>query len=76
MAQAFKVGDVVRLKSDGPKMTVIYISEDGTTISCTWFVSSGSKPETGSFPAEALEVVTESSEPLQTRANTGRPRRT
>jgi uncharacterized protein YodC (DUF2158 family) len=49
----FKVGDIVRLKSGGPPMTVSSIgsvmSED---IGCQWF--SGRKMESGYFPAASL----------------------
>ena len=31
----FKEGDVVRLKSDGPKMTVVGVNQ--TTVQCTFF---------------------------------------
>jgi len=73
MTDTFQVGDVVRLKSGGPKMTVTVIGDIyGTpTIWCVWFVST--KQETGSFPPNAIEPAIE--EPvgnLQTRANTGR----
>ena len=55
---AYKVGDLVQLKSGGPKMTVIdppgdYV-EDYTTV---WFA--GAKRETGRFPEEALIQVVE-----------------
>jgi uncharacterized protein YodC (DUF2158 family) len=53
MAQ-FKVGDVVRLKSGGPPMTVAIPGED---IYCHWFL--GSQQQHGSFPPEALELVEE-----------------
>ncbi len=32
----FKAGDVVILKSGGPNMTVVSISEDGSIVYCTW----------------------------------------
>jgi uncharacterized protein YodC (DUF2158 family) len=35
MSNAFQVGDVVRLKSGGPDMTVQSIDSDG--LYCTWF---------------------------------------
>jgi uncharacterized protein YodC (DUF2158 family) len=37
MAQ-FEVGDVVRLRSGGPKMTVQEVIEIGGNIRCQWFV--------------------------------------
>ena len=41
MATNFKVGDTVRLKSTGPKMTITEITpvmgSDNVTIKCTWF---------------------------------------
>lgn len=49
----FKVGDVVRLKSGGPAMTVTGTSDTGWVI-CHWFVDEKSKAESGSFPPEAL----------------------
>lgn len=63
----FQVGDVVRLKSGGPKMTVTQVGANATTrlssVWCTWFVST--KQEEGTFPVEAVEAVIESAEPLQ-----------
>ncbi|MDD5219585.1 MAG: DUF2158 domain-containing protein [Candidatus Bipolaricaulis sp.] len=35
--QQFKVGDLVMLKSGGPKMTVSAISPNGAAIECMWF---------------------------------------
>ena len=51
--EKFKVGDVVILKSGGPKMTVEDV-EAGDTIVCQWFIT-GQKLEYGSFPADSLE---------------------
>lgn len=51
MAQ-FKIGDVVQLKSGGPRMTVAEIYGDGD-LGCVWFV--GTKQEAGTFPPEALQ---------------------
>lgn len=51
-------GDVVRLKSGGPKMTVIReltIREGiGTVWECSWFVDL-KEVKTGEFPAVTLE---------------------
>jgi uncharacterized protein YodC (DUF2158 family) len=43
----FKVGDVVRLKSGSPKITVVEV--DGERVTCVWFGLEG-KRETGTFP--------------------------
>jgi uncharacterized protein YodC (DUF2158 family) len=53
----FKVGDVVQLKSGGPKMTVIVAADDNITgnVATAWFV--GDKQESGEFPAEALRAA-------------------
>ncbi len=51
--EKFKVGDVVILKSGGPKMTVEDV-EGRDTIVCQWFGDS-KKLEYGSFPADSLE---------------------
>ena len=54
----FKVGDLVRLKSGGPTMTVSQVPTDegygpGTTYSCIWF--SGAKDNRATFRPEVLE---------------------
>ena len=50
----FKVGDLAKLKSGGPTMTVSGVDNFGirTIIRCTWFADS--KKEQGEFPLEAL----------------------
>ncbi len=60
----FKVGDIVQLKSGGPKMTVSEIYKDGT-YGCSWFV--GTDLKEASFSANALEPYEEKS----TRAQVG-----
>lgn len=54
MSGQLVVGDVVRLKSGGPVMTVTTVGEHyGTpTIWCTWFDQKGS--QNGTFPPAAL----------------------
>ena len=47
----WKVGDVVRLKSGGPVMTVHRVTSEGTC-ECTWFVNDEPKYET--FVPETL----------------------
>jgi uncharacterized protein YodC (DUF2158 family) len=51
-----KKGDVVQLKSGGPKMTIVDIHSDGD-IRCKWF--EGSKVNEDSFPPYALNKVPE-----------------
>ena len=55
--KTFKVGDIVQLKSGGPKMTV---NDPGTVsdeIHCQWFA--GSKLDKGYFPKDSLVKVEE-----------------
>jgi uncharacterized protein YodC (DUF2158 family) len=57
---AYKVGDLVQLKSGGPKMTVTGVPTSGYAdphYSTSWFA--GSKNEHGLFPEEALMLATE-----------------
>jgi uncharacterized protein YodC (DUF2158 family) len=61
MSQYFKSGDVVRIKSGGPLMTVIgpIVNEfdaDGSVLaySCCWFVGQG-KFRSGIFYQDTLE---------------------
>ena len=57
-----QVGSVVRLKSGGPKMSVMFISEGGVIggtaedeIHCKWF--NGNDVKEDHFHPESLEVV-------------------
>jgi uncharacterized protein YodC (DUF2158 family) len=56
-----KTGDVVRLKSGGPKMTIDSIDDYGSGNSsniramCIWF--DGGERKEGNFPPEALETA-------------------
>ena len=60
----YSIGEIVRLKSGGPDMTVnsenknMYDKIVGYT--CQWFA--GKKLEKGSFPTESLEPVTSASD--------------
>ena len=54
--ERFKVGDIVQLKSGGPKMTVEEELGSGD-IRCQWFA--GSKLSWGDFPAHSLARVEE-----------------
>ena len=62
-----KVGDIVKLKSGGPPMTVIDINPAG--IACSWFVDYKTRKDT--FPPDSLEKT----EPLSTGATFGRRRK-
>jgi uncharacterized protein YodC (DUF2158 family) len=55
MAEQFKAGDVVQLKSGGPKMTVSKLREwqGQTEADCDWF--EGTKMQSGSFPLASLK---------------------
>jgi uncharacterized protein YodC (DUF2158 family) len=58
MQQQWKIGDVVRLRSGGPGMTVIVTGDQPNgrrIVSCQWYSEATSKFETGSFHAEALD---------------------
>jgi uncharacterized protein YodC (DUF2158 family) len=51
----FAIGDIVQLKSGGPKMTVTEVFDapvKTVTYNTAWFA--GSKQERGHFPEEAL----------------------
>jgi len=52
----FKPGDLVCLKSGGPRMTVEGWDEDYQQFLCTWFNDDGSR-EYGRFAVETLEKV-------------------
>jgi uncharacterized protein YodC (DUF2158 family) len=55
-AKAFAVGDIVKLKSGGPEMTVQRIPEPPhRSYHCQWFA--GKKLESGIFPQDSLELV-------------------
>lgn len=61
MAEEFKAGDVVKLKSGGPVMTVTQAGTQAMTgrnlVWCTWFSANkgGHKLEKGEFPPDALQ---------------------
>ncbi|MEB3304956.1 MAG: DUF2158 domain-containing protein [Cyanobacteriota bacterium] len=50
---AFKIGDVVQLKSGGPMMTITSMEEGNDIVHALWF--DGTKKETGSFPIGAIQ---------------------
>jgi uncharacterized protein YodC (DUF2158 family) len=61
MASEFKVGDIVKLKSGGPEMTVerefVNYDTKKTTgrYECQWFA--GKKLESGQFQEDSLELA-------------------
>ncbi|MFZ5733662.1 MAG: YodC family protein [Pseudomonadota bacterium] len=61
---SIQAGDVVRLKSGGPKMTVTALGDRLGTLSvwCSWFV--GSKKDSEVFPVEAVELAKLDSDPV------------
>ena len=61
----YKIGDIVRLKSGGPSMTITQVHEPGPldripTVNTSWF--GGKKLENGHFPFDAIELVPAGSE--------------
>jgi uncharacterized protein YodC (DUF2158 family) len=65
MYMEFQIGDVVRLKSFGPKMTVDRLNAATGELECSWFVGVDRKQEW--FVATSLKLVRD--EALQTRTN-------
>lgn len=53
MAEQVKIGDVVQLKSGGPRMTIVHVPDDGKYIKCLWHTDNGAVAEYV-FPSEAL----------------------
>jgi uncharacterized protein YodC (DUF2158 family) len=56
---SFNIGEVVALRSGGPKMTVTSMStgpDRPPLFVCSWVDKDG-RPQTGAYPAEALKLV-------------------
>ncbi len=53
----FKAGDLVQLKSGGPKMVVEKFLEYGGEYRCTWFA--GAKHNREDFAEEAIELYSD-----------------
>jgi len=51
----FTAGDIVRLKSGGPKMTILGIDDDDAVFACKWFDRNG-KLHSDSFPVDMIET--------------------
>lgn len=62
MASEFKSGDIVQLKSGGPKMTVDQLFGDGT-MRVRWFA--GSKMETAVVTTKTIEQYVEPTKPAK-----------
>ena len=58
----FKNGDPVRLKSGGPKMTVVKYDDMGLGVYCRWFVGQESKGDF--FPEDSLELAGDDPDPV------------
>ena len=57
-AKVYKTGDIVQLKSGGPKMTVkLYrpLPEGGSEVTCQWTTDAGAYQE--KFPGESLKAA-------------------
>jgi len=57
MVSSLKVGDIVQLKSGGPKMTVTSGLLSSQTHECSWFENTELKH--GKFPPDAVVVISE-----------------
>jgi len=53
----YKIGDTVRLKSGGPRMTITGVGDrpkEGEVVWCAWF-GKNQEERTGFYPASAVE---------------------
>ena len=77
---SFKVGDVVKLRSGGPLMTVTGTSvgnDRPTLFTCSWF-DKDNREQTSSFPAESImdpSTVKKVNQSLPTMSNIPRRQR-
>lgn len=55
MSKKFETGQLVKLKSNGPEMTVRTFSVHQEAYQCQWFA--GKKLEQGYFPEDSLEPI-------------------
>ena len=58
MNKHIEVGDLVQLKSGGPKMTVLKIGQhlDGCYVDCIWFSVDTSSFSTMRFPLDCIQL--------------------
>jgi len=70
MSENFQVGDVVRLKSGGPAMTITYVGADEAA--CEWFDEKKNMPQQRDFHMAALNKIPPmpSSDDLRSRGPT------
>ena len=57
MKPEFKCGDVVVLKSGGPKMTVYEGSKLDKTVTCIWFPTENGAPCSHTFQTSCLKLA-------------------
>ena len=55
-SQKLKIGDVVRLKSGGPKMTVAKPEDKYGQVKCVWFTGDFSKQHFDNFSPGVLKI--------------------
>jgi uncharacterized protein YodC (DUF2158 family) len=60
MANAeFKPGDLVVLKSGGPRMTIEFVNSSDPKIGCVWFSESTNQFYNKAFYRDAIRLITE-----------------
>ncbi|STX29971.1 Uncharacterized small protein [Legionella beliardensis] len=64
METQLKVGDVVKLKSGGPRMTISYLGKE-EQIECIWF--DGNNKSKGYFHKDSVKLDDSSSNPLRVK---------
>jgi uncharacterized protein YodC (DUF2158 family) len=69
MSRRFASGDVVQLKSGGPKMTLQYYVNDNRVV-CAWF--EGAEHKTAAFAPDTLKLYEEPNLAIPTGPTTAR----
>lgn len=54
-----KIGDIVRLKSGGPAMTVTFVSATEEEVDCMFFDNSNCMCEASDIPCDAVDLCGE-----------------